>query len=57
MGLLAEQLKQEGEQIGIQKGIEKTAQKLLVEGCGVEFVIKITGLSKEQVMNLKSQDK
>ena len=61
MGLLAEQLKQEGRQEGIEKGIEKEklaiAQKLLKEGCEVAFITKVTGLPTDQIHRLGSKDK
>jgi len=59
---VAEQLKQEGEQIGIGKGIEQgieqgiklTARNLLKAGSDIAFVAKMTGLSQAQVIALKA---
>ncbi|MCP3680724.1 MAG: hypothetical protein GY782_10920 [Gammaproteobacteria bacterium] len=58
---VAEQLKQEGEQIGIGKGIEQgieqgielTAYNAFKSGADIEFVAKITGLTLDAVKALK----
>jgi predicted transposase/invertase (TIGR01784 family) len=43
----------EGELIGIKKGLEKgkseTAKKMKAEGKGITFILKVTGLSEEQI--------
>ena len=57
---VAEQLKQEGEQIGIGKGIEQgiklTARNLLNAGSDIAFVAKMTGLTPEQVAALQAEN-
>jgi predicted transposase/invertase (TIGR01784 family) len=60
---LAEKWKQEGIQQGLQQGLEKGLEKvlekeleiarsMLLEGIATETVVKVTGLSKEQVSEL-----
>ena len=41
------------EERGVEKGVEKTARNLLKEGCEIELIIKVTGLSKEQIEKLR----
>lgn len=45
---------QEGIQEGIQQGIEQTATNMLKEGAEVEFVVRVTGLSSDEVLKLKN---
>jgi hypothetical protein len=51
-----EAAREEGMEIGVEKGleigIEKTARNALAEGLSVEFVQKITGLSREEIEKL-----
>ena len=50
---------------GMEKGIEKgreeekleTAKKMLKEGIKIDLIIKVTGLTKEEIENLKKEDK
>ena len=43
---------QEGIQKGIQEGILKIAKKMKEEGIDVEVIIKVTGLTKEQIESI-----
>ena len=43
-----------GIQEGIEKGIEQTATNMLKEGAEVEFVVRVTGLSSDEVLKLKN---
>ncbi len=49
---------QRGIKKGIQKGIQKSsfeiAKKMLAKGSSVEFIIEVTGLSKEEINHLKN---
>ena len=43
-----------GIQEGIQEGIEKTAINMLKEVAEIEFVVRVTGLSSDEVLKLKN---
>lgn len=45
--------KEEGFEEGIEKGIEKVAKKLLNNNIPIEIIIKSTGLTKEEIEQLK----
>jgi len=47
-----EELLQEGIQKGIQKSRLETAKKMLQEGANLQFIVKVTGLKKSQVLKL-----
>ena len=42
-----------GVEKGIEKGIEQVAKEMLKEGTDIEFIMKVTKLSKEKIENLK----
>ncbi len=48
--------RQEGEKLGLQKGLEKVqldiAKKMLLAGADIQFVLEITGLSKDELSKL-----
>ena len=44
--------RREGIEIGIEKGIEKTAIGLFSEGIDIEIISKVTGLSVEELQRL-----
>jgi predicted transposase/invertase (TIGR01784 family) len=46
-----EVLKKDEYEKGIEKGMEKSAQKMLAEGIELSLVAKITGLSVEELSN------
>jgi predicted transposase/invertase (TIGR01784 family) len=50
-----EDLLQEGEQRGMEKGMRETAQKMLKAGSDIQFISKVTGLSKTQLLKLKQK--
>ena len=39
----------EGEAVGMKKGIIATARRMKEEGCSIPFIVKITGLTEEQI--------
>ncbi|UCZ54950.1 hypothetical protein LGQ02_09470 [Bacillus shivajii] len=43
------------ERKGMEKGISAVAKKLLSKGMPVEEIVEVTGLSKEQVEQLKEE--
>ena len=49
---LAQLLKREGEQVGLQKGMEKAATRMLQRGMQAQEVIAITRLSKQRIVEL-----
>jgi len=59
MPTLAQRLRQEGRQQGRQQGIKeekiKIAKKLLKQGLDTQIIINATGLSKEEIKNLKEE--
>jgi predicted transposase/invertase (TIGR01784 family) len=38
---------------GMEKGISQTARAMLAEGMSLDWIAKITGLSKDEIANLK----
>ena len=50
---IEEALIKKGEEKGIEKGKIETAKKMLAEGCNVDFISKITGLTVDEINNLK----
>jgi predicted transposase/invertase (TIGR01784 family) len=38
---------------GIEKGIEKVAKNMLAEGDSIEKIMRLTGLTREQIEKLK----
>ena len=56
-----EQFLEDAENRGIKKGIQQvrseakleTAKKMLEEKASIEFIIKVTGLNKEEIEELK----
>ncbi len=56
-----EQFLEDAENRGIKKGIQQgrseakleTAKKMLEEKASIEFIIKVTGLTKEEIEELK----
>ena len=44
-----------GELKGLKKGKIETAHNMLREGCDISFISKITGLSRQQIENLKKE--
>jgi len=44
----------EGEKKGILKGKLETAKVMLLKGIDVDFIIEVTGLSKQDLEQLKS---
>jgi predicted transposase/invertase (TIGR01784 family) len=38
---------------GMEKGISQTARAMLAEGMSLDLIAKITGLSKDEIANLK----
>ena len=46
--------KMEGIQEGMQKGIITVAKRMLKERQDPDFIVQVTGLSKQQVLKLKS---
>lgn len=53
---IAEQFRQEGMELGLQRGMQQTqllmAKRLLQEGYNVAFISKITGLSASDVQTV-----
>ena len=45
--------RQEGMEAGIEEGKLQVARSLLKEGFDIEMVVRITGLSKEDILNAK----
>jgi len=43
----------EAEEKGIEKGVIKVAQQMLIDGEPIEKIMKYTGLSKEEIEELK----
>ena len=43
----------EAEEKGIEKGVIKVAQQMLIDGEPIEKIMKYTGLSKEEIEKLK----
>ncbi|WP_416414158.1 Rpn family recombination-promoting nuclease/putative transposase [Pantoea sp. App145] len=50
---IAEQLKQKGIQLGEQRGIEKVARNMLLDGMDRSTVMRMTGLTEEQLSQIK----
>ncbi|MBP2200310.1 putative transposase/invertase (TIGR01784 family) [Pantoea cypripedii] len=50
---IAEQLKQKGIQLGEQRGIEKVARNMLLDGMDRSTVMRMTGLTEEQLSRIK----
>ncbi|MFC9539781.1 Rpn family recombination-promoting nuclease/putative transposase [Lysinibacillus sp. NPDC056959] len=50
-----EDVKHMAEQKGIEKGKEEISKNLLVDGMGIEFICKITGLSVERIEEIKER--
>ncbi len=46
---------EQGIEQGIKKGIIKTAKQLLIMGMKIKEVVKVTGLSEEEVVKLKEE--
>lgn len=46
---------EEGIERGIERGIEKTARNMLANGCTIDFVEKMTGLTKKVIEALKKE--
>ena len=44
---------QQGVQIGTQKGITEIAKRMLAQNKDIEFIIECTGLTKEEIENLR----
>ena len=44
---------QQGVQIGTQKGITEVAKRMLAQNKDIEFIIECTGLTKEEIENLR----
>ena len=44
---------QQGIQIGTQKGITEIAKRMLAQNKDIEFIIECTGLTKEEIENLR----
>ena len=44
-----------GEKKGMEKGMEKVAKTMLAEGEPISKISKVTGLSKEEIIKLKSE--
>lgn len=47
--------RQKGRQEGIQERLQSTAERMLKEGFDMETVIRLSGLSKEQVYELQQK--
>ena len=47
--------KQEGIDSGISQGITEVAANLLKEGLSVEFIMKVTGLTANQIQRISTQ--
>ncbi len=56
----ADQKIQKGVQEGIQKELQKKeielVQKMLKENANIDFIIKVTGLHKEEIENIAKQE-
>ncbi|MBM3235427.1 hypothetical protein FJZ31_03925 [Candidatus Poribacteria bacterium] len=50
---------QQGIEQGVEQGIEKnkleTARKMLAEGVEISFILRITGLSEDDILTLKAE--
>lgn len=51
-----QQGRQEGLQEGLQEAVRETALKMLSEGADLEFISRVTGLSLEELANLKQSE-
>ena len=49
---LKEQIRQEGRQEGIEEGVHNLARNMVTEGLAVETIVRITGLSEQEVQAL-----
>ena len=47
-----EEATKEGRESGLQEGLQEVAKKMKEEGDTIEHIIKITGLSKEEIEKL-----
>ena len=47
--------RQEGEELGLRRGSINTARNMLAEGFGIEQIMRITGLSQEEVQQLQQE--
>ncbi len=47
--------RQEGKQEGRQEGLQSTAERMLKEGFDIETVVRLSGLSREQVYELQQK--
>ena len=55
MKSFAETYREKGIEEGIEKGVTQTAIKMLEQKADIEFVAKVTGLSHDQLLKLKSK--
>ncbi|QXM07111.1 hypothetical protein [Crassaminicella indica] len=52
---LAERFREEGKEEGMKKSLERVVQKSIIKGLTTEDIIEITGLSKEEIENIRKR--
>ena len=52
MKQVLEEGKQQGIEQGIEQGILNTAKNMKIEGADIDFISRVTGLSKEKIEEL-----
>ncbi len=54
MPSLAQRLREEGERVGVKKGVKKTAGRMLEKGFDLDTISDITGLDKKEIKKIAS---